>query len=52
MLSTQAVYKQFSTLLKAFGEILPKPTKSYQVLHYNRYILLQLGNFYKNFDKK
>ena len=30
---------------KSFGEISPKSTKSYQVSHHNRYILLQLGNF-------
>ena len=46
------VYKQFATLFKSFGEILPNFTKSYQVSQHNKYILLQLGNFYRNFNKK
>ena len=42
----------FFTLLKSFGEISPKSKKSYQVLHHHRYICIQLGNFYQNFDKE
>ena len=34
------MFKQFSALLMSIGEILPK---SYQVLHLNKYILLQFG---------
>ena len=41
------MYKQFATLLKSFGEILPKRTKIYQVLHHNRYILYSWVTFIK-----
>ena len=45
----QAVCYTFQSHL---AKISPNSTKSYQVSWHNRYILLQLGNFYQNFDKK
>ena len=45
-------FLHFKKKKRSFGEIAPKAIKGYQVLCHNRYILLQLGGFYQNFDRK